>query len=451
MNKKLYITLLLIVFLFLPFATNALNFDPSYIISDEDLTDYKSMTQQEIKNFLNDNGSLETYTFQDIFGNSYSASEIIYNASQEFFINPKYLLTTLQKEQSLVKSTNIKDKDLDWATGFAVCDSCSKDDPAIQIYKGFSNQVYHAARRNRDYINNPNNFKIKKGVEITIDGTKVIPQNQATTNLYIYTPHMIGNRNFFYIWSEWFSKNFPTGTIVKTKDGGDIWLIEGFTKRKITVETAIPSTYDRGNLLLATQMDIQKYDMGIELKYPNYSLLRDEKKNIYILIDDTLKKIPSSITLKNLKLNTKKVINIKNKELENFQIGETITDKTKNPLGNVLKDKKTKELWYVYDNIKHKIENNEILAKYKEKTIITTDSKELNQYAEGVPAKLSDGTLVTSKEYNGPIYIISNGERREIQTEKLFAYLGYDHKNVKKVLNKTLLAHPLSFPLEKGF
>jgi len=64
---------------------------------------------------------------------------------------------------------------------------------------------------------------------------------------------------------------------------------------------------------------------------------------------------------------------------------------------------------------------------------------------------LPDGTLVTSKEYNGPIYVISNGERREIRTQKLFDELGYKKENIQKVSNKTLLAHPLGIPVENTF
>lgn len=443
------IALLIIIF---PIIANAQTFNPNFILSDDDLTNYNSMSQNDIQEFLDSKGILGTMTFQDIFGTNGTAAQIIYNASKEFKISPKYLLTTLQKEQSLIENSNIQQTDLDWATGFAVCDSCSKDDPSIQVYKGFANQVYHTARRNREYIDNPNNFSIKVGKTVTIDGQTVTPQNQATVNLYIYTPHLHGNELFFNIWNRYFSKNYPTGTLLQIKGQKDIWLVEGVYRRQVMSMSALLSKYNTKNIVYTTQADLEKYDISIPIKFANYSLLRDENKNIYMLIDDVIKRISSWNVIKKLGLAQDEITNVKNSELDDFQRGETITEKSIYPTGVILKNKKTGEMWYVYDGIRHQIDTNEILlAKYKGKTIISTDDKEINEYLEGSEATLEDGTLVTSKEYNGPIYVISNGERREIQTQRLFDELGYKKENIIKVSNKTLLAHPLGVPVENTF
>ncbi len=450
--KKLLKLFFVVSIILIPIFAKAQIFDPEYIISDDDLTNYNSMDKNDIQQFLDSKGILGTMTFVDIFGTSGTAAEIIYNASREFKINPKYILTTLQKEQSLVEGANIEQDDLDWATGFGICDSCSKSDPALQIYKGFANQVYHTARRNREYIDNPNKFSIKVNKPVKIDNVVITPKNQATVNLYLYTPHIQGNMSFFNIWNKYFSKNYPTGTLLQIKGQKEIWLIEGFYRRQVMSLSAVASKYNIKNIIYTTKADLEKYDIGIPVKFANYSLLRDENKNIYMLIDDVIKRISSWNVIKKLGLAQDEIINVKNAELEDYQRGETITEKSIYPTGAILKNKQTKEMWYVYDGIRHKIDTDEILlAKYKGKTIITTDDKEINQYVEGVEATLPDGTLVTSKEYNGPIYVISNGERREIRTQKLFDELGYKKENIQKVSNKTLLAHPLGIPVENTF
>lgn len=441
----------ILALIFIPFIINAQTFDPEFILSDEDLTNYKSMDEKDIQDFLDSRGTLGKMIFQDIFGTYATTAQIINNSSKEFRINPKYLLVTLQKEQSLIEGNNIKQEDLDWATGFAVCDSCSKLDPAIQVYKGFANQVYHAARRNREYIDNPSKFSIKVGKTTTIDGQKITPKNQATVNLYTYTPHIHGNELFFGIWNKYFSKNYPTGTLLQVKGQKEIWLIEGFYRRQIMSMSALLSKYNTKNIVYTTKAYLEKYDIGIPIKFANYSLLRDQNKNIYMLIDDVIKKISSWSVIKKMGLAQDDILNISNSDLDNFQIGETITEKSIYPTGAILKNKKTKEMWYVYDGMRHKVASDEILAKYKGKTIINTDDKEINLYIEGVEAQLEDGTLVTSKEYNGPTYVISNGERREIKTQKLFDELGYKKENIQKVSNKTLLAHPLGIPVENTF
>ena len=321
--KKLLKLFFVVSIILIPTFAKAQIFDPEYIISDDDLTNYNSMDKNDIQQFLDSKGILGTMTFVDIFGTSGTAAEIIYNASREFKINPKYILTTLQKEQSLVEGANIEQDDLDWATGFGICDSCSKSDPALQIYKGFANQVYHTARRNREYIDNPNKFSIKVNKTVKIDNVVITPKNQATVNLYLYTPHIQGNMSFFNIWNKYFSKNYPTGTLLQIKGQKEIWLIEGFYRRQVISLSAVASKYNIKNIIYTTKPDLEKYDIGIPVKFANYSLLRDENKNIYMLIDDVIKRISSWNVIKKLGLAQDEIINVKNAELEDYQRGET--------------------------------------------------------------------------------------------------------------------------------
>ena len=89
-------------------------FDPNYIVSDYDLTNYDSMTLDEIQNFLeNFVGILKNYLTEDIDGKEKLASEIIYRASQEYAINPQIILTLVQKEQTLISRPPIKPTQLD--------------------------------------------------------------------------------------------------------------------------------------------------------------------------------------------------------------------------------------------------------------------------------------------------------------------------------------------------
>ena len=105
-------TLLFFIFiitLLLPMKTGASYFNPDYILSDYDLTDYQSISLTEIQNFLeNIGGALKNYSTNDIDGKEKPASEIIYRASQEYKINPKILITLLQREKSLITKKPIK-------------------------------------------------------------------------------------------------------------------------------------------------------------------------------------------------------------------------------------------------------------------------------------------------------------------------------------------------------
>lgn len=122
-----------------------------------------------------------------------SAAQIIYNAGQQYQINPQVLLVTLQKEQGLVTD------DWPWlyeyqeATGFNCPDSGT-----CGGYAGFYQQVNAAAEQFRNYLNNPNSFNYIVGNN-TIDynspsygcnaSSTVDIQNIATAALYDYTPY----------------------------------------------------------------------------------------------------------------------------------------------------------------------------------------------------------------------------------------------------------------------
>ncbi len=219
-NKKLSIglkTTICTIFMFIVgtyfFAnkTDSQEYDPDFakgrIISDFQMFDYNSMNVSQIQNFLvSKNSYLATYVSPDYQGAMKTASEIIYEAAQRYQVNPKYILVTLQKEQGLIQMQSPTQKRLDWAAGYAVCDSCSMDDPKIQKYKGFGKQMDNTAGAMRFYFdkNSIYDFIKKAGRSYTIDGGQIIFETQATANLYTYTPHVHGNYTFWLIWQRYF-------------------------------------------------------------------------------------------------------------------------------------------------------------------------------------------------------------------------------------------------------
>ena len=133
------------------------DFNPNYILSDEELQDYTTMNRADIQAFLQEYGSwLVSHNTPDAEGVNRTASDIIYRAAITHKINPKYLLVKLQKEQSLITDPSPAQKQLDWATGYGICDSCSLSDPALQKHKGFGVQVDSAAAIMRWYYDNLN-------------------------------------------------------------------------------------------------------------------------------------------------------------------------------------------------------------------------------------------------------------------------------------------------------
>ena len=422
---------------------SAMEFEPNDIISNSDLQDYDSMTQESIQEFLNNQaGILKNYHAIDYFDIEKTAAEIIYNAAQAYKINPQWILATLQKEQSLITNPSPTQYNQDWAMGYGVCDSCSVDDPALQLFKGFGNQVDRATWRIRYYYDNPEKFNFHVGQLYSIDGRDVMIFNQATANLYNYTPHLHGNENFWKIWNRWFAKIYPDGTLVKQEGKAGVWLLENGKRRPFWSKTALLSRYDETKVIEISRNDLQRYEEGYPIKYPNFSLLSSPAGQIYLTVNNEKKQIESPEVFKLIGYNPEEVIQVTDEELGYYEEGRKITVNSLYPQGALLQDKKSGGVYYVEDGIKYPIADKTIMkANYPKFKITAVSSDELNKYitaANGV--KLKDGVLIKSKT-DPKVYVVSNGERRWIANEQTFKQLGYKFSNILDVNDIVLNLH----------
>ena len=101
LRGKITFFAILLAFLAYPFLVFAqADFNPHFIISDEETQDSRSWTRGDIQNFLDSKGSyLRQLVTPDFTGAVKTAADIIYDAAQNYQINPKVLLVTLQKSR----------------------------------------------------------------------------------------------------------------------------------------------------------------------------------------------------------------------------------------------------------------------------------------------------------------------------------------------------------------
>lgn len=436
----------------LPNRVYAATFNPNLIITDDELFDYTSMTGPTIQAFLESrNSTLATYKDTDVQSNALAtASEIIKNTANLYRVNPRFILVTLQKEQSLVEGTNPRQKQYDWATGYGVCDACSMDDPRVQKYKGFAKQIDNAAGAARWWYENQTHPSFKQvGKTITIDSQQVTPQNFATGFLYTYTPHIHGNQNFSKIWNRWFTRVYPNGSVVRIKGGNTIYLLEKGYRRPFASKAAFTSRFGEEQIIEIHESDLLTYDEGSPIKHPNYSLLRDPDGQVYLLRYDTLHYIASKETLRQLGYNPDEIIDVPAEDIESYYQGKIITTATIYPLGAVLKEKKSGNLYYVEQGKRQPIVHPDVATLlYPSMKTIIVDQKTLAQYPL-VPKAITfrEGTLLAAK--GSPIiYVISDGVRRMIPNEAVFKGMGYKKENIITVTEQALLGSPLGKPIE---
>lgn len=273
-------------------AAPIVDFKPGRIIEDAVFTNSVSMNVSEIQSFLNSrvpncdtngsqqsemnnygvpdyngNGSIQrwewgqakhgqsTFTcLKDFSEGGKTAAQIIYDASQQYAINPQVLIVLLQKEQGLVTDTWPLSIQYRSATGYGCPDTAACDSQ----YYGLTNQVKWAATMFRAILNNSptwytpynlgNNY-IRWNPNSSCGGSTVYIENRSTQALYNYTPYQpnqaalnaeyglgdgcsaYGNRNFYLYFRDWFGYHAGPAAF-KTSSSSTIYIpVEGYKMR----------------------------------------------------------------------------------------------------------------------------------------------------------------------------------------------------------------------------
>ena len=288
-------------------------FNPGNIISDAKFHDSAAMSAAQVQGFLDSRVPncgpgfvcLKDYR-QDTWTRgadaqcaSYlgsaaeRASSIISKVATACGINPQVLLVLLQKEQTLITSIAPSAARYNFATGYA----CPDTAPCSTEFAGFYNQIYKAAWQYRYYENHPSSYRYRAGTVVNIQwhpnaacGTQpVYIENQATANLYIYTPYApnaaalnnlygvgdvcssYGNRNFWRIFTDWFgapngprnphgSLDFAVGVLSGIQITG--WAVDPYIKASSFVWVDVDGS--------GAPLRVDRPLSWIEARYPGY-------------------------------------------------------------------------------------------------------------------------------------------------------------------------------------
>jgi len=427
-------------------------YNPNDLLSDAEMMDVYAMSKDELESFLK-RGALSTFVTEDVFGVRTKASDIIWQAATQFQLNPKFLLVLLQREQSLVEDDAPSQNQLDWAMGYSVCDDCSKSDPRIQKFKGFGRQVYYAAQRIREnYLvtleqTGKTETGIGPGIERFIDGVLVKPVNHVTSALYTYTPHLAGNRNFVKIWDRWFSRVYPSGSLLQDSKTGGIWLIKNNIRRPIQSRAAFHSRFNDRQVIQASTEEIESYPLGNPITFPNYSLLRSPKGTVYLLVDDEKRGFTSAEALRALGFTQDEVEDVDWEDLEAFTEGEPITTQVTYPQGAYLQNKETGGIFFVQNGSKHPIFSREILkANNIGSSIVLVSPTDLEAYPTADPLLFPDGTLVATQS-SPDVFVIEHGKRRQIADEASFLAYGWKWNQIVWTTERAIVIHQEGDPL----
>lgn len=430
-----FIKKLTLISLALALPLQASAFDPEYIISDAELTNYRSMSIHQIQSFL-EQGALGNMRLENWEGVMMTPAEIIFDASMQHKINPQFLITLLQKEQSLIREQNPTQKQLDWATGYAVCDSCSMDDPAIQRWRGFGKQVNSASLQfTEGYLvdiasTGSINGRFGPGIPIQIGDQTIVPKNAATASLYAYTPHIHGNRLFHTLWTNWFDKNYPTGMIVKSADSPRIYLIRDGMKHHIASFAVFASRFDESNIVTIDSTELDGIPEGSEIRFPNYALVRVEG-TVYLLSNDELRPFASEEVFRSFGYLEDEVIEATPQEIDGYGRGYTINSRESYPIGRLVKLTTSDTMYYIEAGRRSFVHPDLLSLQFRNFPALQIEPSELEQLRPWNPVLPNDGYLLQDANTK-EIFYIEYGEKRPIADSNIGSY-GFTEEQIRQV------------------
>ncbi|OIP79714.1 MAG: hypothetical protein COT39_02755 [Parcubacteria group bacterium CG08_land_8_20_14_0_20_48_21] len=395
-------------------------------------------------------------------GPKITAAQLIWEAGQYYGISPKFLITLLQKEQSLVTSATLTTEQLDWAMGAGACDSCDKTDAKRRlVYAGFSKQIAWAAQKYHEYLQDI----ATKGATIsgwapgitktTVDGITVTPVNSATAALYTYNPWVGkygggsarwgGNSLLWKRWQEWFQTSYPDGSLLQIAGEPGVWYLSGNAVHPIASKSVLLSRFGaraERRILQVSANDLTQYPIGAALKFPNYAVVATGQGDKYLLVDGMRRKFADDEAFRSIGINPEELETVTLEDIAGYASGIPITGASVYPTGMLLQHTTSGGVYFVQDGIKHPIWSRDLLALHFEgKSILPASPEDLSGYPDGMPVTFPDGVLVKSTD-SPVVYVISNGLKRPIDTEDTFLGLGYQWSNVIVAHTRVLDLHP---------
>lgn len=301
-------------------AADLSNFDAGNIMSDSVMSNKNSMSEAQIQAFLESKNACNNTNisrasvyhkvkngrfvcmFEDTFDGE-TAAHIIWQAGQDYNINPQVIIVLLQKEQGLITDTWPNSLQYNRATGYGCPDTAACNTQ----YYGLKNQIRKAAALFRSTLNGGySNYPVGQtyvqyNPNTSCGGSVVNIQNRATSALYRYTPYQpnrsaiaagygtgdgcgaYGNRNFWLWFTDWFGGTQNSGAdaiLNKSKEAS--WLGKSTSEIRTIGTSGLYQLFENGKVYWSSStgahtvrfgdIDNRYGAVGYEAKYLGYPI-----------------------------------------------------------------------------------------------------------------------------------------------------------------------------------
>lgn len=164
------------------FVAHGVNF--SALMTDEEFLDSESLTASQIQGLFEKSGSFLATFYEQ----GRSAATIVADAAHDHGINPRVLLATLEKENSLVSRPT---KPANWVLRSAMGYAYNDGGGTAGRHSTFSSQVDQGAQLLRNLFTEGQQGHLPQQMQVDYGRRVIRVNNAATYALMRYTPHTI--------------------------------------------------------------------------------------------------------------------------------------------------------------------------------------------------------------------------------------------------------------------
>jgi len=404
---------------------------------------------------------------QPNLGRLRTAAELIWDASVQSGLNPQVILTTLNKEQSLITgrqnaSENEMQKALNNAMGFDCPDAtgCGNILPGFYFqlfgnYDSQGNRYLGAARSLMKSFNTSggrgpqfNGSVSKVGDTITLDnntgGPFNAPPNQiltlgnrATAALYRYTPHVFnGNYNFWRFFNAWF--RYANGTLLSLANDAKTYIIQNGTRQLVPNFVAQARGLNIASKIIASPNELESYPVDKVYGPADNTIIKNPADNSQYVFIANIKHPVSDFVLNQRGLNPATALVVSADELTMFDAGNVLPPAD----GTVIKGKKDAAV-YLVDQGTIKLFSGYTFTQRKiaAKNVVQVPDEEITTYQKNGYVAPLDNTLIKAQG-SAAVYVVEKGLKRPILAD-IFKIRAFAVKNVATLSTEEVSALPI--------
>ena len=364
------------------------------------------------------------------FAGGISSAQIIYDAAQQYKINPKVLLVMLRKESlNLFSDSWPMKSQYKYAMGYACPDSGPNYSAACDTSKaGFYKQMNLAAWQLRYYYDHMGSYNFAPGrmntIQYAVDpncGTKnVYIENYATASLYIYTPYTpndgalnaypgtascgaYGNRNFYFMWQEWFGSTLVDSNFLRSTGDATVYLVGDKVKYPVADSGLIGAASGLGGVGFVSQTYLDNIATGPLLG----RTVQGPDGSVYFYDSNIKLPFTSCAMVSAYGSSCGAGAKLTQPQIDKFANGPTVSNGMKTTSGRT---------YYIAGGLKNEVLDDQslVVAGLAVGYNVLTDSA-FNYLSNGAPYT-RDNTLIKSRQDNNKQYIRAAGQVYRIKT-----------------------------------